>query len=137
MIGPQSIRPGPSNARQRAGLRRDPANLEPSSVIVRAVAVSSCRATTVPTRHITRRPNNAAPAMGPHKYGSRGFPKSRACRAASASCPSPIWRSSTNKDGEQEAAQGRRVRAQDLSLSNRNAIHACLFMRSFKGRFVV
>src|SRR4029077_17693659 len=91
-----------------------PGQSEPPSVIVRAVAVSSCRATTVPTRHITRRPNNAAPAMGPHKYDSRGFPKNRACRLASASSPSPIWRSSKNKDEGRKVARDPRVPGQDL-----------------------
>src|SRR6188472_2320987 len=91
-----------------------PGQSETSSVIVRAVAVSSCKATTVPTRHITRRPNNAAPAMGPHKYGSRDSPKSRVCRVTSASSPSPIWRSSKNKGEGREVARGRRVRGQDL-----------------------
>src|SRR5262249_28058433 len=62
-----------------------------SSVIVRAVAVSPRRATTFPRRHltglpnnITGLPNNAAPATGPHKYGSRDFPKNRVCPGASA-----------------------------------------------------
>jgi hypothetical protein len=38
--------------------------------------------TTVPRRQLSR-PNDAAPATGPHNYASRGFPKIRVCPCAS------------------------------------------------------
>src|SRR5262249_4426591 len=54
-----------------------------------ALGVSSGSPTTVAVRHVTL-PSTAVPAMGHHRCGSRGSPKSLVCRGTSASCPSPI-----------------------------------------------